>query len=503
MRPSQQVAAAAGGNASAGADGQAAAPYLDAVRAFGLRVSGRFHTPGHKGDGADPGLLGALGSDTLLLDIPLDIDGIASGEPPTIYDRAEQLAAASYGAARAWFLTNGATQGNHALCLALAPLGARVVIQRNSHGSVIDGLVLSGGMPGFVSPEYDVERGIAHCVTPAALAEALERCPGAVAAFIVSPTYYGMAADIAGCAEVAHAAGAPLVVDCSWGAHFGFHPALPHCPLGLGADAMLASTHKIVGSLTQSAMLLVSDSGRVDPQELARIVRLLKSTSPSALLLASLDGARRQLAIHGQALIDRTIEACAHARTAISAVEGCCVVGEELVGQAGIAGFDPLRIVIDVRGTGATGYQLADALRATQDVHVELASHATIVLVIGIAQPLEPLERFAADLASAVAAVGRGRELPAIAELPTEVAHEPAVSPREAFLGPAEAVAVADAVGRVSCEAIAGYPPGVPTLLPGERITAQAVAYLSELAAAGARLHGAVDPTFATVRVLV
>ena len=154
---------------------------------------------------------------------PQDIEGIDVGPSPTPYERAEQLAAEAYGAARTWFLTNGATQGNHALCLALAPPGSRVVLQRNSHASLIDGLVLSGGTARFVAPEYDAELGMAHGVTPEALAEALERAPDARAAFIVSPTYYGMAADVEGCAEVAHAAGVALVVDSAWGSHFGFH----------------------------------------------------------------------------------------------------------------------------------------------------------------------------------------------------------------------------------------------------------------------------------------
>jgi len=265
---------------------------------------------------------------------------------------------------------------------------------------------------------------------------------------------------------------------------------------------MLASTHKIVGSLTQSAMLLVSGGGRLDAAGLARTVRLLRSTSPSALLLASLDAARRQLAVNGEALIGRTIEACKSVRAEVAQIDGLAVVGEELVGAPGIAGFDPLRIVIDVRGTGATGYELSDALRATRDVHVELATHTVVVLVIGIAQPLEPLERLADDLAQAVALLGRGGSSPAIARLATPIAHEMAVTPRAAFLGAREAVPAHAAVGRVCSESIAGYPPGVPTLLPGELITAEAVAHLRELVAAGARLHGASDPTFATVRVM-
>src|SRR5919106_999162 len=243
---------------------QPTAPYLDAVVAYAFRGTGRYHVPGHKGGpGADPGLRKAIGVDGLAADVPQDIHGIDLGPSPTPYERAERLAAEAFGAARTFFLTNGATQGNHALCLALAPLGTRIVAQRNSHASIVDGLVLSGGVPSFVA----------------------------------SPTYYGMTADVAALAQVAHAAGVPLVVDQAWGPHFGFNEALPPTALSQGADAMLTSTHKIAGSLTQSAMLHVSDSGRVDAAAVGHALRLLRSTSPSSLLIASLDGARRQLVL--------------------------------------------------------------------------------------------------------------------------------------------------------------------------------------------------------------
>src|SRR5829696_100432 len=203
---------------------QPTAPYLDAVVGYAFRGPARYHVPGHKGGpGADPGVRKAIGADGLAADVPQDIHGIDLGPSPTAYERAELLAAEAFGAARTFFLTNGATQGNHALCLALAPLGTRIVAQRNSHASIVDGLVLSGGLPSFVAPEYDEERGITHCVTPAALAAALAAAPDARAAFIVSPTYYGMAADVAGCTAVAHRAGVPLVVDQAWGPHFGFN----------------------------------------------------------------------------------------------------------------------------------------------------------------------------------------------------------------------------------------------------------------------------------------
>ena len=305
------------------ASDQPTAPYLDAVVAYAFRGPARYHVPGHKGGpGADPGLRKAIGVDGLAADVPQDIQGIDLGPSPTPYERAELLAADAFGAARSWFLTNGATQGNHALCLALAPLGTRIVAQRNSHASIVDGLVLSGGVPSFVAPEYDEERGITHCVTPTALEQALREAPDAKAAFVVSPTYFGMAADVAGLAEVAHTAGVPLVVDQSWGPHFGFHEDLPPTALSQGADAMLTSTHKIAGSLTQSAMLHVGDSDRIDAGAVGRALRLLRSTSPSSLLMASLDAARRQLALHGEQLLWETLRAIEVAREKLLTIPG-------------------------------------------------------------------------------------------------------------------------------------------------------------------------------------
>jgi len=479
------------------------APYLDAVWGYAFRGSTRFHVPGHKGGaGADPGLRNALGESALMVDVPADIHGIDLGPAPTPFQRAEALAAEAHGAARSWFLTNGASQGNHALALTLAPLGARVVVQRNSHASIVDGLVLSGGVPVYVAPEYEDELGMAHGVDPANLDRALAAAPDARAAFIVSPTYYGMAADVAGCAAVCHAAGVALVVDQAWGPHFGFHPDVPPSALALGADAVLTSTHKIVGSLTQSAMLHVGPTGRIDPAAVARMVRLTRSTSPSALLMASLDAARRQLAVHGEALLDRTMAAGERARAAIDAVPGVRVIGDEFVGRPGVSGWDPMRIVIDVRATGCTGYEVAAALREEFDIHVELATHATMVLILGLGQPPDDLERFAHDFEAVVRRISRPGEAVALVRAPGALENEVVVPPREAFLGVADVVAVDDAVGRVSAESIAGYPPGIPALLPGERITTELVAYLRELKASGARLHGASDPDFQSICVL-
>lgn len=483
---------------------QPVAPYLDAVVAYGLRGAGRFHVPGHKGgDGADPGLRHAIGDRALGLDICQDIHGVDIGPSPTPYERAEQLAADAHGALRTWFLTNGATQGNHALTLALAPLGRKVVVQRNSHTSIVDGLVLSGGRPSFVAPEHHDELGMALCVTPERLRETLARDSDIGAVFVVSPTYFGVCADVVGLAAVAHEAGVPLVVDQSWGPHLGFHPDLPASALQQGADAVLTSTHKLSGSLTQSAMLHVADTGRIDPESISRVLRLLRSTSPSSLLLGSLDAARRQLAVHGEALLHETLAALQRTRDKLDQAPGVTVVGPELLGLPGVAAIDPLRIVLDVRGTGRTGYDVATEARNAYDLNVELASNATIVLVTGVAENPTALVRAAGDLDDVVRRIGTdGEDQPPI-QTPPMPQTSMVMSPRDAFLGARERVTMAEAIGRVSCEAIAGYPPGIPAVLPGERVTAEIADYLQELIATGGRLHGASDPTAETILVLV
>ena len=219
--------------------------------------------------------------------------------------------------------------------------------------------------------------------------------------------------------------------------------------------------------------------------------------------MASLDAARRHLAVHGEALLERTIAVSMRVREASAAVECVAVVGDGMVGDPGVAAWDPLRVVIDVRGTGCAGYEVAAALRRSYDIHVELATHATLVLVLGVDEPVEALTRFAHDFGQTVRRIARGGEAPALVRAPGSLENEVVVPPRDAFLGSAESVPVESAHGRVSAEAIAGYPPGIPALLPGERITREVVEYLRELRDSGARLHGASDPAFQTVCVLV
>jgi arginine decarboxylase len=484
---------------------QRIAPYLDALRGYADREAGRFHVPGHKGGpGADPGLVKAIGERALQMDIPALIEGIDAGPEPTPFAEAQTLAAEAWGAQRTWFITGGASQCNHVACMALAHLGRDVVVQRNCHSSTIDGLVLSGLRPTFMAPELDAELAIAHTVTPETLDKALDATPTAVAALVVSPTYFGAVADVAGQAEVAHAHGVPLVVDEAWGAHLAFSDELPPHALLLGADLVVSSTHKVVGSLTQSAMLHLGLDSRFDEPLIDRCVTLLESTSPSSLLSGSLDAARRHAATEGPELLAETLAALRETREAIRQIEGLDVLDERLAGRPGVHGWDPLRLAIDVRGTGLTGYDLDPALRRIDDIHLELFGENVIVALFGMGERASPRgERLVRALRLALEELGREPHRAQEPFAPPPPWGELVMAPREAFLGPQEVVSADDAVGRVAAESLAAYPPGVPNVLPGERLTAPTLDYIREALDHGGSLRGASDRKLRTVRVVI
>ena len=484
---------------------QTEAPYLEALRAYAERRPGRLQVPGHKGgQAADPGLVEALGERALALDIPALTPGIDQGPEPTPFGQAQLMAAEAWGARRSWFLVNGASQGNHVALLTLAHKGRELVVQRNAHSSTIDALVVSGMRPAFVAPEIDPELYIAHCITPEALAEALDATPGAVGATVVSPTYFGAVADVEGLAQVCHARGLPLIVDESWGAHFPFHPDLPVPALSLGADLVVSSTHKVVGSVTQSAMVHLGEGDRIDAEVVDRCVTLLESTSPSSLLSGSLDAARRLAVTRGPELLSRTMAGLREIRAAVREVPGLDVLDERLVGAPGVHAYDPLRVVIDVRGTDCSGYELAGRVRERHDLFLELAGENVIVAVFGMAEDVAAsggrlVAALREELRSLPQPGGRIRE----AFAPPPPWGELVMIPREAFLGPQEIIPAVDSVGRVAAESLAAYPPGIPNVLPGERLTVETLDYVRRALEAGGSLRGASDRELRTIRAVV
>jgi arginine decarboxylase len=486
--------------------GQEQTPYLDALCEYARRKPARLHVPGHKGGpGADPGMLEAFGEQALSLDIPALTYGIDVGREPTPFEDAQRLAAEAWGARRAWFLINGASQANLATGLALAHRGSEVVVQRNAHSSTIDSLVLSGLRPTFVSPELDAELGIAHCLEPQTLEDALAATPGAVGAWVVSPTYFGAVADVRSLAAVAHARGVPLIVDEAWGAHMAFHEKLPEHALAAGADLVVSSTHKIVGSMGQSAMLhLGHGAGELIGEDTVdRAVTLTESTSPNSLLYGSLDAARRQAAVHGRELLEQKMTALVQTREEIRAIDGLDVLDDRMAGRPGVFAYDPLRVAVDVRGVNASGYVLAPMLREIEDINLELYGQNVLVAVFGMGEPALPESaRLVSALRTAVERVGLdpGGESASFAAPPPW--GELMMTPREAYLGAQEVVPAAQAVGRIAAESLATYPPGIPNVLPGERLTAQTLAYIQHTLELGGSLRGASDRLLRTVRVV-
>jgi arginine decarboxylase len=486
--------------------GQSDTPYLDALLAYAARDPGRFHVPGHKGGaGADPGLVEAFGERVFRLDIPALTYGVDVGEEPTPFVAAQQLAADAWGARRTWWLVNGASQGNHVALLTLGHLGDCVVTQRNAHSSTIDALIVSGLRPTFVSPELDPELHIAHCMTPEALDRALDETPDAVGATVVSPTYFGAVADIAALADVAHRHGVPLVVDEAWGSHLAFHEELPAPALSLGADLVISSIHKVIGSLTQSAMIHLGHGELIEEGVVDRCVTLVESTSPNGLLMASLDAARRLAATRGRELVEETLGALERTRDAIRDIPGLDVLDERLAGAPGVFDYDPLRLAIDVRGTRMSGYELSRRLREEHDVIMELAGENVMVAVYGMGEDAGAAsERLLAALRGVVESAGEVEpDAAGVQFAPPPPWGELVMTPREAFLGPQEVVAARDAVGRVASESLAAYPPGIPNVLPGERLTAETLDYIEQTIAHGGSLRGASDRELRTLRVAV
>jgi arginine decarboxylase len=484
---------------------QSRAPYLEALVDYRDRNPGRFNVPGNKGGpGMDPGFLAAMGPDAIALDIPASIDGIDMGDDleRNHFQHAQKLAAEAWGARRSWFLVNGGSGGNHATCLSLAHLGDRVIVQRNAHSSAIDGMILAGLRPRFVSPEVDDELGIAHCLTPDTLESALAQEPDATAVMITSPTYFGAVADVAALADVAHAAGIPIAVDEAWGAHLRFSDDLPASALANGADIVLSSVHKIVGSLTQSAILHLGDSDRIPEEVIDRSVTLVESTSPNSPLTASLDAARRYAATRGAELLGATVRALADMRAKVREIPGLDVLDDRIVGRPGVFAYDPLRLVIDVRGTEATGHRIAALMRSDDDVHVELASENVVVAAFGLGENVaETGDRLLAAVRSAVEHAGETEEpMGPFAEPPPW--GQPEMPPREAFLGPQEVIPFDEAEGRIAAESLAAYPPGVPNVLPGERLNRPTLTYIADSIAHGGWVRGASDRSLRTIRVV-
>jgi arginine decarboxylase len=466
------------------------APLLDAWLAFrdaAARFDVRpFTIPGHK---QRTDLVGEV----VAGDVPLYGGLDTMKQTGGVLAEAERRAAAFWGADWCRFSVGGSTHGNQALALAVGAPGDEVVVGRTLHRSLLLGLVLAGLRPIWVRPDVDPATGLPLGVPVAAVERALADHPRAVAVFLGDPSYVGTVGDLRGHAAVAHAHDVPLVVDAAWGAHFGLHPSLPQHPLAAGADAFVVSAHKTLLAVSQAALVLARTStGRLDAGRLDRAFDATHTTSPSGAILASIDASRALLARSGGALAERLVAAVAAARRRLGAVPGLTVLEGPHV--------DAAKLVVLLAATGAHGVAVETDLLGA-GFPVELADRDTIVAIGTLADDPATVAAFAEALAAAVER-HRGTPRGVAAAAAWTVQPEQVVAPREAFFAARVAVPARDAVGRVAAELVAPYPPGVPVLAPGERITAPALAALLAARADGVRIAYATDPTLATLGVL-
>ncbi|MBO0847074.1 MAG: aminotransferase class V-fold PLP-dependent enzyme [Nocardioides sp.] len=467
--------------------------WLEAQRRLGSGERRSFTIPGHK---QRTDLVGEI----VRGDIPL-YGGLAPvREADAVLRKAEARAAERAGADWCRFSVGGSTHGNQAFALAVGQPGDTVIVDRTSHRSVLLGLVLAGLRPMWVRPPIHEETGLPLGVEASAVAAALSQHPDARAVLVTCPSYVGTCADLTAISEATRRAGVPLVVDAAWGAHLGSHPDLPPHPFASGADAVVTSAHKTLPALNQGAVLLArtrASGGLFDEDRLDRAVEAAATTSPSGAVLASVDAALALMAAHGPDLVGALLERVRRARDVLRGVEGLRVPDS---GAFGAGRFDDAKLVVLTAGAGADGLVVDRDLGAL-GLTLEMADRDLLVPVVTLADDDEAVAGLADALATSVV---RHRSLPrpVAPHAAWSVNTDQVLSPREAFFADRETVTWEEASGRTCAEVVAPYPPGVPVLAPGERITAEALEALRLAHDAGARIAYAADPGLATVQVV-
>ncbi|HIS27086.1 MAG TPA: aminotransferase class V-fold PLP-dependent enzyme [Candidatus Pullilachnospira intestinigallinarum] len=476
-------------------------PLLDAVAEYAAGEPAYFKIPAHRFErGISPRWRKWTGDGIFRFDLT-EAEGLddlhgAQG----VIRQAQELAADLYGARKTYFLVNGTTCGNEAMILAACREGEKILVPRNAHKSVLMGLILSGAHPVYLMPPRQEESGLFGGITPRQVEEGFRQHPDCRSVFLVSPTYYGILSDIRGIARVCHEHDALLLVDEAHGAHLYFGGGLPRGAISEGADLCVQSTHKVAGSLTQSSMLHVG-SDRVDPGRLESCLHMVQSTSPSYLLMVSLDAARYELARNGTGMMERACRMAQKARRAICRIPGMHCWGEEILGDA-VPALDPTRLVITARQLGISGYQLADLLYEEYQVGMELADDSRVVAVVTWANTGEEMNRLTAALED-ISRRYRDSVRGALSDAQPHPTLPPYVlSPRKAFFAPKKSIPWREAVGKIAGESLIPYPPGIPLVYPGERISPEIWEYMERYRSAGLHFHGPADRNLSEFQII-
>jgi len=465
-------------------------PLFDAMVNLAESRKVSFHTPGHKsGKGISTRFSKYVGHRIFSIDLTT-LDEVDSLQRPRgVIKQAQELAAKAYGAQRSFFLVNGTSVGNHAMVMSACGPGTEILMARNCHKSVLAGVILSGATPHFIYPEVDAGLKMTLNVSFEQVAAAIEAHPSVKTLFLTSPNYYGVCAEVGRITDFAHGRDITVLVDEAHGPHLGFHPGLPVSAMSAGADMCVQSTHKIIGGMTQASMMHMQ-GGRVDPETVAGVLKFMQTTSPSYILMASLDLARMQMATEGEKLLGGALEFATYARDEINRIPGLRCLDADTAMRLGAGGLDETKLAINVDETGLTGYEVSRILNLEHDIQVEMADPANVLVIVSIGDRRTDIELLLEALRSVAASANGAVEKISPWESGVPLfRNQSGLTPREAFFAPHENISLEDSAGRLSSEIITVYPPGIPILVPGEVITEEVTGYLRSVS----RMGGIVD----------
>ena len=467
---------------------QKAAPIYDALAAFRRRRVVPFDVPGHKRGRGNPELAELLGEKCVRLDVNSmkPLDNLCN--PVSVIKEAEQLAAEAFGGAHAFFMVSGTTSSVQSMVLAACKRGDKIILPRNVHKSVINALILCGGIPVYVRPAMHPDIGIALAMETAEVERAIKENPEAVAVLVNNPTYYGICSDLRAITKLAHDAGMLMLVDEAHGTHLYFGEDLPISAMAAGADMAAVSMHKSGGSLTQSSMLLLGE--KMDPGYVRNIINLMQTTSASYLLLSSLDISRRNLALRGKESFAKVVRLATYARDEINSIGGYYAYGRELVNGVSVYDFDVTKLLVYTQGIGLTGIEVYDLLRDEYDIQIEFGDIGNILAYISIGDRIQDIERLVGALEDIKRLYGK---VATGLYLGDYVQPEVVCSPQKPFYAEKESLPLAKTAGRVAGEFVMCYPPGIPIIAPGERVTEEIIRHIEFAKEKGCSLQGTSD----------
>ncbi len=476
---------------------QNCAPIYEALQTFRQMRVVPFDVPGHKRGRGNPELTEFLGKQCVSIDVnsmkPLD----NLCHPISVIREAEELAAEAFGAAHAFLMVGGTTSSVQTMVLSTCKRGDKIILPRNVHRSVINALVLCGAIPVYVNPEVDHRLGISLGMKREQVARAIEEHPDAVAVLVNNPTYYGICSDLRAIVKMAHDAGMYCLADEAHGTHFYFGENMPVSAMEAGADMSAVSMHKSGGSLTQSSLLLVGPN--VNEGYVRQIINLTQTTSGSYLLMSSLDISRRNLALRGKEVFKQVMDMAEYAREEVNAIGGYYAYGRELINGNSVYDFDPTKLSIHTRDIGLAGIEVYDLLRDEYDIQIEFGDIGNILAYLSIGDRSQEVER----LVSALAEIRRRFQKDKSGLLSQEyIDPEVVSSPQEAFYANKKSIPLKESAGYVCSEFVMCYPPGIPILAPGERITPAILDYIEYAKVKGCSLTGPEDPDIEHINVL-